>query len=346
MMWRVAGHDPVHHPIRPDQLRPLGGVGLGVQPFDRGLGESVVGEPARPVLERQPLGLGLDVQRGGGLEAHGFQVELFADVQDLVGRQALGVRAQAEDVHSAIVGLDRLDPFGTMGRHVGAAHPAADPFEIGLDLIGDGAVIEGVAPALGDHPQGPAQIRVGEDFAHPGRRPAGGPDALAVVVFLDRDPAAVEGGHVAFQVVGDDLGHGRALFAQFGDRKQDLLPRQFPIPLVRAPPGVHRARHIHRHRAVAGQIAVDGPGPRGLQTQAPRAGAGPVQPDHLLLLRVPQHAIGVAADAVGHRLQKAQGRIDGDGGVYGRSAASQGVDSDQAGGRMGRRRRPVHAPDG
>ena len=42
----------------------------------------------------------------------------------------------------------------------------------------------------------------------------------------------------------------RRVFAQFGDGQQHLFPRQFPIPLVRAPPGVHRARHGHRKRAM------------------------------------------------------------------------------------------------
>ena len=342
----VAGHDAIHHPIRPDQPGPFGGIGFGIQPFDRGLGESVVCEPAGPVLERQPLGLGLYVQGGGGLEAHGFQIELFADVQDLVGAQPLRVRPQTEDIHAAIVGLDRLDPFGVVGGQVGAGHPTADSLEIGLHLIGQGTVVEGVAPALGDQPQGLGQIRVGEQLADLGRRAAGGPDALSVVVLLDRDLAPVEGGHVALQIVGDDLGHGRALFAQFGDRQQHLLPRQFPIPLVRAPPGVDRAGHIDRHRPIAGQIAVDGPGSRHLKAKPARTGARSVQTDDLLLLGVPQHAIGVAADAVGDRLQEAQGRIDGDGRVDGRSAASQGVYADQAGGRMRRRRRPVRAPDG
>src|SRR3546814_8496864 len=55
--------------------------------------------------------------------------------------------------------------------------------------------------------------------------------------------------------------------------------------------------------------------PRGLQRQGAGTVSRAVEADHLPLGRVPQHAEGVAADAVGHGLEEAQGRIDGDGRV-------------------------------
>ena len=271
---RIAGEDAVHDAVGADQFRPFGGVGLGVQPGGRGLGEAFVGEVAGAVLEGQTLGLGLDVDRGGRLEAHGLQVELFADVQDLVGRQPLGVRPQGIDLDPAIGGHQRLDPFGAVGGQVGAGHPAADALEIALDVVGDHPVIEGVAAALGDHAVGAAEVRVGEDFPRFRRAAAGQPDLLAVVVLFDRRGALVEVGHAAFEIVGHDLRHRHALFAQFGDGQQDVLPRQLAVALVGAPPGVDRAGDIDRDGAVAGQVAVrPGLGSRGGQRQAARAGA-------------------------------------------------------------------------
>ena len=286
------------------------------------------------------------VDRGGRLKAHGLQVELFADVEDLVGRQALRIGRQAEHLDTAITGLDRLDPFGAVGGQVGAGQPAADALEIGLDPVGDRPVIEGGAAALCDQPQGAAQMGIGEHLPDPGRAAGRGVDGPAVVVLLDDRGRPVEAGHVALKVIRDDLRHRHARLAQLGDGQQHVLPRQLAVALVRAPPGVNRAGDVDGDRAVSGQIAVHGPRPRRLQRQAARAVARAVEADDLSLFRVPQHAEGVAADAVRGRLQEPQGRIDGDGRVDGRAAAPQGVDADQGGRRMGRRRRPVRAPDG
>ncbi|MNJ31120.1 hypothetical protein D3C77_257460 [compost metagenome] len=342
----VAGEDAVHDAVGADQLGALGGVGLGVQPGGRGLGEALVGEVAGAVLEGQPLGLGLMVDGGGGLEAHALEVELLADVQDLVGRQALGVRPQRIDLDPAIGGHQRLDPFGAVGGQVGAGHPAADTLEIALDVVGDGAVIEGVASALGDQAVGAAQVGIGEDLARLGRAAAGQPDLPAVVVLLDDRGALVEIGHAPLEVVGHDLGHGHALFTQLGDGQQDVLPRQLAVALVGAPPGVDRAGHVDGHGAVFGQVAVGaGLGPGRRQRQRERTVSRAVEADDLLLGRVPHQAEGVAADAVGGRLQETEGGVDGDGGVDGRAAAPQGVQADQGGGGVGGGGGAVGAPD-
>ncbi|MND92827.1 hypothetical protein D3C80_850010 [compost metagenome] len=233
-----------------------------------------------------------------------------------------------------------------MGGQVGAGHPAADALEIALDMVGDHAVIEGVAAALGDHAIGAAQVGVGEDLARLRRAAVGRIDLLAVVVLLDQGGAPVEPGHVALQIPGDDLGYGHALFAQFGDGDQDVLPRQFAVALVGAPPGVDRAGDVDGHGAVSGQVAVGaGLGPCRGQRQAARAVPGTVEADDFFLCRVPHQTEGVAADAVGGRLQEAQGGIDGDGGVDGRAPAPQGVQTDQGSRRVSRGGRAVGAPD-
>ena len=64
--------------------------------------------------------------------------------------EALGVGAHTANVDAAIVGDEGIDPLGLVVAEIFFGEPAADAFEVGIDGVGDGAVVEGVASALGD----------------------------------------------------------------------------------------------------------------------------------------------------------------------------------------------------
>ncbi len=79
--------------------------------------------------------------------------------------QALRVGGHAVDVDAAVVGDERVAPFGVLFAEIVDGHPAADALEVGFDGLGDGAVVEGVAAAFGDHAVGAREIGIAEDIA-------------------------------------------------------------------------------------------------------------------------------------------------------------------------------------
>ena len=79
--------------VRADELGPLLGILLGVEPVDRDLAEVSIGIEPRPVLIRQPFRFNLDLQAFRRLEAKATHVELLDYVEHLQSGQTLRVRS-------------------------------------------------------------------------------------------------------------------------------------------------------------------------------------------------------------------------------------------------------------
>ncbi len=73
------------------------------------------------------------------------------------------VGGHAVDVDAAVVGDQRVAPLGVLFEKIFGGEPAADAFEVGVDGFGDGAVIVGVAAALGDDALGAGKVRIAAD---------------------------------------------------------------------------------------------------------------------------------------------------------------------------------------
>jgi hypothetical protein len=241
----------------------------------------------------------------------------------------------------------RPQTSGVVRGQVGLGHPAADPLEIGLDPVGDLALVEGPPAALGDQAIGLGEQRVAEHLAlargpavlHPDRVEVG--HLLDVVLGIAENP--LRGAHV----VGDVLDDRRAFLGKADRRLKERLPGQLPEFSVQRPPGVDGARHADRGRAVG----IDQPlgvGPPALfgQGQGPGAAAGAVQAQHLAARRVPHQHEAVAAHPAGDRLAEAQHGVGRDRRIHRRAAGLEHLDRRQGRQRVRRRRRPMDAPGG
>ena len=213
---RLAGMDGREDAVEPDELGALLGVVLGVEPVDGDLGEVRIGVVAGAVFVGEALGFDLDVEGVGGLEAHAAQVEVLEDVEHLQGGEALGVGGHGVDVDAAIVGDEGLDPLGVLVAEVVGGEPAADALEVGVDGLGDGAVVEGVAAAFGDEAIGAGEVGIAADVAFAGRFAAGRVGVHGVGGLFDAGAGRGEGGEVALDVVADDLRRGRRRFRSSG----------------------------------------------------------------------------------------------------------------------------------
>ena len=120
MRRRLAGIDGLQDAVGADQLRPFAGIVLGEQPGGGLPVEGRVGVVAGAILEGEPLGLNLGVDRGRRLECRGFVLEGSADL----GFTALIRTNEA---------LESL-PVCTaeMGVFCGAGHPLFDRDDAGI----------------------------------------------------------------------------------------------------------------------------------------------------------------------------------------------------------------------
>ena len=128
--------------------------------------------------------------------------------------EALRVGGHGIDVYAAIVGHERVEPLGVLFAKIFAGEPTADALEVGFDGLSDGAIVVGVAAAVGDHFVGASEIGIAEDVAFVGGFAGGRPGVHGVGGFFDTGIGAREGGEIAFDVVADDLRDGDAGFGQ------------------------------------------------------------------------------------------------------------------------------------
>ena len=180
----------------------------------------------------------------GAAEAVSFQIIRLEKIQNLQRSDALSVRRQLPDIVTAVVGADRRDPLALMRSQVFIAQEAVVGLEIGVNTPGDGTLVERIASFMADDFQGAGQIRIAPAFASAWR-------AFAVhgELFGKTRPLR-QGWHTAAPVVGDGFMHGVTL-ARIGDgRCQILRHAALAEAGMQCEPGVHRARHGHRKRAM------------------------------------------------------------------------------------------------
>ena len=237
----VAGMDGREDGVELDLFGAFLCVLLGVEPVDGDFGEVRVGVVEGAVFVGEALGFDLDVEGFGGLEAHAAEVEVFGDVEELEGGEALGVGGHGVDVDAAVVGDDGVVPLGVLGAEVFDGHPSADALEVGFDGFGDGAVVVGVAAAFGDEAIGAGEVGVAADVAFVGGFAVGGEGVHGVDGFFDAGARCGEVGEAALDVIADDLRCGRAGFAVVDGGFEELGPFEFAVALVESPPGVEGA---------------------------------------------------------------------------------------------------------
>ena len=190
-----------------------------------------------------------------------------------------------------------------------------------------------VAPAPRDRLVGGGEPRIPERLPH-ARRPAVRQVGGGGVGPLRQG----EGGACPLPL--DDLAHRKAV-ARIGDgRGEDFGQLHRSEALEQLVPGVDRAGHGPRERAVPRHSLVSLPDQR-FATDLVRRAAGPVQAVQTLGLGVPDEGEQVSADAVHVRLHQPQHGVDGDRGVDGVPARLQDVDADLRRERLARRHHPV-----
>ena len=148
------------HPIRPNELCALGGVGLRIEPVDRDVREMRIRVMAGAILVSQALGLGLRMDRVGGLETHSAQIEILENVEHLKRCESLRIGPHRIDVHATVSGDQRFNPFACVRAKILARQPAADAPEVGVDDARDRALMERVAAALGNRAIGAREVRI------------------------------------------------------------------------------------------------------------------------------------------------------------------------------------------
>ncbi len=310
-----------------DQLGALGRIFLRDQPFDRHVRKVRIGVVTRAVLIGETLRLGLQVDRQRRLEARAFQVEMLEDVEHLQGRDPLRVRAEGINVGAAIARFVRLDPFGLVRGEILVAQPAADPLEIGVDGARDFALVKGVAAAFGDQAEGARKVGVAENLSR--SRAFAVVQAIGadrIVDFFDSAAGLAEAGEAAADIICDHVGDRRPRLGMRDDGLEQLLPRQLAVTLVHRPPAVDRPRHRHADRAIGGQGAALGAAAHRREVEPAGALARSRETGELLRLRVPDHRIDIAADAVRGRLEQAKARVDRNRRIDRRAATLQNVD--------------------
>ena len=128
------------------------------------------------------------------------------------------------DVEAAIVGDERIEPFGVLFAKVGAREPAADALEVGFDRLRDRAIVVSVAATLGDHFVGAREIGVAEDVAFADGFAVWRPGVHRVGGFFDAGIGAREVGEIALDVVADDLRNGDAGFGEMNGGREKVGP--------------------------------------------------------------------------------------------------------------------------
>ncbi len=306
-------------------------VVFGVEPLDGDFGEVRVGVVAGAVFVGETLGFDLDVEGFGGLEAHAAEVEVFGDVEELEGGEALGVGGHGVDVDAAVVGDDGVEPLGVLGAEVVDGDPSADALEVGFDGFGDGAVVVGVAAAFGDEAIGAGEVGVAADVAFDRGFAVGCEGVEGVGGLFDAGAGFGEVGEAEFDVVADDLRRGGAGLAVVDGGFEELGPLEFAVALVEGPPGVERSGDGDGDGSVGGKGAVFCAGAGDVESEGFGGAAGAGEGDDLFELGVPDHGVAVAADAAGGGFDEAEDGVGGDGGVDGGAAFLEDFDGGECG---------------
>ena len=203
-----------------------------------------------------------------------------------------------------------------------------------------GPLVEPVAALFGDPPERARQGRVPERLARPGRS------------FLDQEGGArlrirAEHLHRAGPQPGGDLHHRKTVLGVPDRRGQIGSQGKLAEPLVHRRPAADGPRDRDRVYAAIGKLALHALAVEEIERHSRRRPPARVHPVQLVLLRQVHDGKEVAADAVRGGLHHALGRVGGDGGVHGVSAALEDLHRRLGGkGLAGRRDAVLRRGDG
>ena len=327
-------------------LGALFGVVLRVEPVDGDFGEVGIGVVAGAVFVGEALGFGHDVEGLRRLETHAAEIEVLEDVEHLQSGEALGVGVHTADVDAAVVGDEGIEPLGLHVAEVFFGEPAADAFEVGIDSVGDGAFVEGVASAFGDQLIGTGEVGIAADVVFVGGRAAGSVGVHGVDGFFDAGSGTEEGREVALDVPADDLGVGRAVFAVMDGGLEELSPLELAVALMESPPSGESAGSGDGDGAEGRDDSVFSAGADGGERKGARGFAGAGHADDFGKFWIPDEGVAIAAETGAGGLHEAEAGIDGDSGVNGRSTALEHVNADLGGDGVGGSGRAVAAEGG
>ena len=330
---RVAVQDLRRGARRIDQLAALERVLLGNQLVHRRRREGGIGVEARPVLERQLLGLGEQVQVPGRAEAGGGEVVLLQEVENLQRGDPLGVGGQGVDVVAAIARRHRPDPFGAVRGQVGFVQVAAVLAHVVGDLPGDLAPVERFPASLRQQFVGCGQARVAEDPALAGR----------FAVWHERvgeSRVVGQGARIGGPGGGRQLRDRKSFMGKRDGRRKKLGEVLAAVALVQFVPAVHRARNGYRQRPERGDVLQSALAKDVEIQRAWRPAAG-VQAGWRVLAGFPDHGEQVAADAAAGGLGKPQHGVGGDRRVDSVAAGAEQVQAGLGGEHLAGRH---HAP--
>ena len=298
-----------------------GEVGIGIEARDIGIGE--------------PLGFDHEVQRFGASALPLRQVDILEDIDHLQRGKALAVGRQfAQLVPILVAGAGGLDPFAAVGGKILAREGAALRLQVIDDHIGQIAVVIGIAPVAGDRLERVGKVRIAEDFARLGGFAIGEPD-LARIAEIELVLARRIGLERAGEIHADDW-RDRVAFARVADGRRQVC-RHGPLAeaFVHGEPGIDRARHGDRQRAIGRQ----GVCPIELVEQLVerltlRAAARPIDAVQFAGRGVVDDREQIAADAVAGRLHQPQRGIGRDGRIDRAAAVLEHVERDLRGKRV------------
>ncbi len=262
----------------------------------------------------------------GRAEADLGKIVAFQDIEHLQRRDALAVGRQFPHVIATVIGADRLDPFALVAGQILIAQKAAIGLEVGTNGARDLALIERVAPAIGDLLQGIGQVRVLPQFALARGMPVEGELLLEAGVL--RQPR-----HGAVPVIGDRFGN-RVSLTRVADRRRQVLRHRLAAKTpVQREPAVHRARHRHRQRPGRRNV-LQPPALELGQGERLRRAARPVVAVELVGLGVPHDREQIPAHPVAGRLHQAQCGIGSDRRIHRRTAVLHHIQRDLRGQRL------------
>ena len=277
-------------------------------------------------------------------EAHGLEVVALEDVEHLERGDALAVRRQLPHVVAAVVGRDRLDPLGVVRGQVRGGEIAAVGAHVLLDALGDLALVEGVAAALGD---GARACWPAADSGRSRPWPARGRRACrsrrSSGYFASRRG-------IARPALGDDLAspESRRARSEIAGCSSSFIGS---LPNLACSSNQPSTRAGHRHAAAA-RAAGSCSSPcfcsssRSFASVSDlRRPAAGVEAVELLRLRIPDDGEQVAADALPRGLHEAQDGVGRDGGVDRGAAALEDVERHLARQRLAGRRHAVRGDD-
>ncbi len=200
------------------------------------------------MLERGPNGdlHGFNLKMNRVRAVEGWRVTMFEDTERDLGRQALTVWRDFMQGHMPVVLRGWRDPLGGVGRKIGLAHGAAVGNCRRFNFVGKLTLVKGLAPAVGDQPQGLPDVS-----------PADPPPDLGRGRKRRRETGdiPIQGLRLAPGRRGSRADRETVFRVMYGGTEQ-VRERQLAEALGQHHPGAHRARDGNRIPAELGHFAV------------------------------------------------------------------------------------------